>query len=229
MRSETAILVFGNSSVQEARQKNFAPGLGQGASVRIAEYLIRHTLTTARATGLDVLPHFHTQQVGDTFGERLAHAFARAFGLGYRRVMVIGTDSPDLQVAHLLEAEEELRHGQLVFGPAMDGGVYLIGASQEHFRQEVFAGLPWKAEGVQADMQAYAVEVTAEQHWLGPLEDLDDAQDVRRFVAQGHSGLAQEIRRLLKSPVLSHKPVVFWLPQQHAAWAHGLRAPPMAA
>ncbi|CAI7816577.1 unnamed protein product, partial [Closterium sp. NIES-53] len=66
-------------------------------------------------------------QVGGDVGARMQAAFHHVLGLGYQRVVVIGTDIPDVDGATVAAALSALRHHRVVFGPALDGGYYLLG------------------------------------------------------------------------------------------------------
>jgi len=68
------------------------------------------------------------KQQGVSLGDRMAEAMAWGFGEGFRRVALIGVDSPTLPAALLREAFEQLETHRTVLGPTLDGGYYLIGA-----------------------------------------------------------------------------------------------------
>ncbi|CAI7871180.1 unnamed protein product, partial [Closterium sp. NIES-54] len=69
---------------------------------------------------------FVSQVEGDV-GARMQAAFQHVLGLGYHRVVVIGTDIPDVDGATVDAALSALNHNQVVFGLALDGGYYLLG------------------------------------------------------------------------------------------------------
>jgi glycosyltransferase A (GT-A) superfamily protein (DUF2064 family) len=78
------------------------------------------------------LPHY--QQDGKDLGARMEAAFIRAFAMGYQAAAIIGTDSPDLPVSHIEEAFRILEQDgiDVVFGPAEDGGYYLLAMKRLH-------------------------------------------------------------------------------------------------
>lgn len=63
--------------------------------------------------------------------------------------MVIGSDCPGLTPAILAAALDRLSESPVVFGPANDGGYYLIGLSR--MVPELFRGIAWGKETVLAD------------------------------------------------------------------------------
>ena len=71
---------------------------------------------------------FLIQQKGRHLGERMKHAFQWSFSLGFKKVVLIGSDSPTLPATFIQEAFDRLKTVPIVLGPATDGGYYLIGA-----------------------------------------------------------------------------------------------------
>ncbi|HOO55581.1 MAG TPA: TIGR04282 family arsenosugar biosynthesis glycosyltransferase [bacterium] len=80
-------------------------------------------------------------QRGVDIGRRMSVSFDKAFGLGYDQVCIIGTDIPDVPVAHLENAFDLLDENDLVLGDAADGGYYLIG--QKENEPALFDGVEW--------------------------------------------------------------------------------------
>ena len=69
----------------------------------------------------------YCEQVGDDLGERMYDAIEKAFGMGYEKVVLVGTDVPELRAETIDSAFETLDSKDLVIGPTEDGGYYLIG------------------------------------------------------------------------------------------------------
>jgi rSAM/selenodomain-associated transferase 1 len=68
-------------------------------------------------------------QQGQTLGERLDRVLRAHLQMGYRRVVVMDSDSPTLPAEYLLRSFHHLDadHVDVVVGPCEDGGYYLIG------------------------------------------------------------------------------------------------------
>jgi rSAM/selenodomain-associated transferase 1 len=90
----------------------------------------------------------YSHQRGADLGERMAAAFQDAFAEGHRRVILMGSDFPDLPQSFLEESLSALNTHDAVIGPAMDGGYYLIGFRNETFFSEAFEGMDWGKEFV---------------------------------------------------------------------------------
>jgi len=69
---------------------------------------------------------FYSLQVGDDLGERMKNAFQKVFSLGAEKVVIIGTDVPDISKSIITEALNGLNSCDVVIGPAFDGGFYLL-------------------------------------------------------------------------------------------------------
>lgn len=112
-------------------------------------------------------------------GLRLEHAFDTLAEMGYGPRLVIGTDAPDLPLGFVAEAFQALEQGHdAVFGPAEDGGYYLVGVKGHY--GALFTDIPWStAQVLQASLvQAAASGLSAAL--LPPWYDLDSYRDLFR-------------------------------------------------
>src|ERR1700690_982862 len=69
-------------------------------------------------------------QCDGDLGRRMADAFEDSFREGARAAVVIGSDCPELTADLLGSAFDKLSQSSVVFGPARDGGYYLVGLTQ---------------------------------------------------------------------------------------------------
>ena len=70
-------------------------------------------------------------QSGDNLGERMRNAFLGRFKEGYKRIVIIGSDSPSLPLKYIKQALDT--KCDMVLGPSFDGGFYLIGMQNKVF------------------------------------------------------------------------------------------------
>ncbi len=87
-------------------------------------------------------------QAGGDLGARMENAFEQAFGRGYGRVVLFGSDIPDLNREVMIRSLEMLGQKELVLYPAEDGGYYLVGLRRP--RPELFRGIEWSTDRVLA-------------------------------------------------------------------------------
>lgn len=115
------------------------------------------------------------QGEGD-LGERLHRAFAEAFAHGAQKVVAIGADCPNLTPVFFAQAFSALDTQDLVLGPAMDGGYYLVGLNQS--APALFSDIPWGSGGVLAATLKQAQGLKLSTHLLEPLADVDRPEDL---------------------------------------------------
>jgi len=116
------------------------------------------------------------QGAGD-LGGRMHRAFRR-FPRG--RVALVGCDIPDAGPADALAAFRALGRAQAAFGPAADGGYWLVAMSPRRPARP-FAAVRWSSEHALADTLAnFAGRKVA---LLRTLHDVDTAEDWRRLRA----------------------------------------------
>jgi len=129
-------------------------------------------------------------QRGADLGERLERTFRRLFTREFRRVVVIGSDSPTLPVSILKGAFAALQQdGDVVLGPAEDGGYYLVGATC--FVPRMFGKIPWGTKGVMRATLAALHRSRARAVLLSPWHDVDrpdDLERVRRHLSRRPQG-----------------------------------------
>ncbi|WP_298913574.1 DUF2064 domain-containing protein [uncultured Algimonas sp.] len=117
-------------------------------------------------------------QPGGSLSPRLAAAFS-----GPRRpVLVIGTDCPQVGARDIADALAALRRAPFVFGPARDGGFWLMGAVAP-LPPGTFDGVRWSSEHTLADLEARLDGPIAR---LRTLSDVDDAQGLAAWRAGRH-------------------------------------------
>ncbi len=117
-------------------------------------------------------------QARGELGERLADAFARAFGRGATRVAIVGSDAPGLTRETALQALEALTEADVVLGPAEDGGYYLIALRAPH--PELVRGIDWSTPAVLRQTLERAAAAGLGVRQLEPLRDVDTLEDLRR-------------------------------------------------
>ena len=118
---------------------------------------------------------FVAQRAGD-LGERMAAAFQESFRAGSTATIIIGSDCPGLDSEVIAAAFVRLRESQVVLGPALDGGYYLIGLNRP--MPELFIGIPWGTDQVLAASLAILKQRNRKAALLSPLSDIDRPEDL---------------------------------------------------
>jgi len=128
----------------------------------------------ASTEGWSPTAHFVPQPPGD-LGKRLESIYQQAFALDSYAVAAIGTDCPGLTAATLKNAFEAVRRADLVLGPALDGGYYLIGLARDY--PALFTDIPWSSNHTLAATRAAARHLGLTTAELPALADIDTEED----------------------------------------------------
>jgi uncharacterized protein len=117
-------------------------------------------------------------QQGPDLGHRLHQVFHTLRMRQFRRTIVIGSDSPQISRATILQAQQALETTDIVLGPAEDGGYYLIAMHEPH---DVFSDIPMSTEVVLQMTIEKAQKQRLSVHLLEPLFDIDEQPDLIRL------------------------------------------------
>lgn len=118
----------------------------------------------------------YRQQGEGDLGRRMAIAFQTASEAGYERIVIIGTDCPDLNAQLMVKAFQSLEQHDLVLGPAQDGGYYLIGSRR--LIPELFTGISWSTAEVLQQTMSIAQKLKLAVTFLPILSDVDRPEDL---------------------------------------------------
>ncbi len=197
-RANTALIIFCKSPDPSTVKTRLSPVLNDEERIRLYTFLLIKAITTLRDIedtdvylcysppdaesrfkrfGLKLFP----QTEGD-LGVRMANAFNRIFTDGYTRAIIVGVDIPELDGNIIKKASSILENKDIVFGPAHDGGYYLVGMN--HLHTEIFEGIPWSSVNTlksslgRADALGLTYGLTKKLHDLDTPEDLDLFRDL---------------------------------------------------
>jgi len=134
-------------------------------------------------------------QTGDGLGERMANAFATAFQEGYAKVALIGTDCVDITASTFTKTWDALDTVDAVYGPADDGGFYLLGLKGVEHR---LFQVPWSSPDTLSASLERAEEAGLQTTLLEKKPDIDTEDQ----------WLARKSRVILSAPV-GDQPIVF--------------------
>lgn len=179
--------------VKEPQAGRVKTRLGRGIGTTRAVAFYRHTTATVLAR-LGADPRWRTvlavapdaalasrawpasiERVGQGRGD-LGQRLERVMdGLPPGPVVIIGTDIPAIRPSHIAAALKELGSADAVFGPAPDGGYWLVGLKRRPRVPRAFRSVRWSSEHALADTRANLVG--GRVGMLGRLTDVDEAED----------------------------------------------------
>jgi uncharacterized protein len=199
-----ALAVIAKEPAAGLAKTRLAPALGERGAAAVAAALLADTLALLRmveaepwlcfapaaarhrmaalAPGFELLP-----QVDGDLGDRLA-ACARALHVaGATRLGIVGADTPHLPADWCRTAFELLDRVDVVLGPALDGGYYLIAIDGTGGPPpaELFTGVPMGTDRVLEETLRRARRLGLRTGLLPPLRDLDRVEDLRAALDGG--------------------------------------------
>ena len=196
------LILFTRSPEPGTTKTRLIPVLGpEGASEfqrRLTEHAARAAAEAGRRRGLSLEVRHEgggearmRQWLGESFtfrpqgsgdiGARMQTSLGDAFAEGAPRAVLIGSDIPGLTSATVVRAFNALKHHDLVFGPAADGGYYLIGMTAAGFRRgTAYLGpsIPWGSPDVLARTLGMVRDAGLTYRLLKTLADVDRPQDL---------------------------------------------------
>jgi rSAM/selenodomain-associated transferase 1 len=152
--SKTLLIVFVKNAVLGKVKTRLAKTIGNKRAFEVYQQLLMITENCVKEVEVDKHIYFSDKvdnsqwgnelkfvQKGESLGDRMFNAFKEGFVQGYDKVVLIGSDLPDISPEIIQEGFVALADKELVFGPAEDGGYYLIGM-RNPFRF-IFENKPW--------------------------------------------------------------------------------------
>ncbi len=121
-------------------------------------------------------------QQGSDLGQRMEHAFTQTIQQGAERILLIGSDCPDITADIISNGLKKLNNHDLVLGPAADGGYYLIGL-RTHGNEiaTLFNSIDWGTDQVLEQTLTQAKKGELSCTLLPQLHDIDRAEDLVYF------------------------------------------------
>lgn len=174
-----------------------ATTMGHDVALSIYKELISLTLTAASGSGYetylfydDGLPSleernpnfsYHLQAIGD-LGLKMAEAISYVLQF-HTKAVIIGSDCPLLSSSLLKESFNALDNNDVVLGPAMDGGYYLLGC--RNLVKPLFNEIQWSTPYVLEQTIEKIVAASMTYRLLIPLSDIDNEVDWIRYKDSG--------------------------------------------
>ncbi len=135
-------------------------------------------------------------QKGRDLGARMKNAFEQAFADGFDRVIIVGSDIPDLPADFIRQAFSALDTHDAVIGPSTDGGYYLIGFSKDSFVPSAFENITWGTEKVLKQTLGALNECKRKPYMLPRWHDVDDMSGLKILVERAENTGFQNSRTM---------------------------------
>jgi uncharacterized protein len=202
MVNRTAIVVMVKYPQAGAVKTRLGRQIGMKKASELYRGFVRVLLATCRSTGFDIVISCHPDypvsdyrewlgsgfdfitQKGSDLGHKMRDAFEQGFALGFDRVILTGSDLPHLPAAAIEEAAQRTVGCDVVIGPALDGGYYLLAMAQDRFFPEMFDDIPWSTADVLNITLKKLAEGRRKSCLLTAMRDIDTLEDLNAVSAQ---------------------------------------------
>jgi rSAM/selenodomain-associated transferase 1 len=167
LKTKNALIIFAKLPVEGIVKTRLASAIGETKAKDFYKLLAEHTFEVAKKNGnilfipflfcseeseLEAIKQWtgnefkYRVQKGKDLGQRMLNAFKLIFENGYEKIVIIGTDAPDLSANHINLAIEKLDSNDVVIGPSNDGGYYLLATKKLH--NQLFNEIEWSTDNV---------------------------------------------------------------------------------
>ncbi len=191
--NKSLLIIFVKNLVPGHVKTRLAEEIGIDGALDVYQYLVEHTAEITEDLEVDKAVFYSEYveiediwdvdkykllvQKGENLGQRMHHAFEKAFETGYEKVVLIGSDSIEISDNEIKEAFEELEGNEFVIGPAKDGGYYLLGLKKS--QPQFFEGKTYGHEKVLSQLLEEVAKTKKDYHLLNELSDIDTFQDLK--------------------------------------------------
>ena len=153
----------------------------QVSSIRDARHFVAYTPDTGRGFFRRIVPCGFKliEQSGADLGARLANISRGLFEKGFKKVIMLDSDTPTLPLFYIKVGLMALDSSDVVIGPCEDGGYYLIGLNAP--APEIFKDIPWSTPEVTNVTMNKALDLGLSVEMLEMWYDVDTGDDLRRL------------------------------------------------
>ena len=183
---KSLLIIFSRTPVYGKVKKRLASKLGKAKALAIHRRLLEHTLAVANNSGSlykvylseepkTEIDFSYELQSGADLGERMNNALLAELET-FTKVCLIGSDCLALTDTDITNAFKQLDMADVVIGPAIDGGYYLIGMKKPH--PHIFSEISWGTSTVLENTLQKCASSGLVVHQLTILGDIDRFEDV---------------------------------------------------
>jgi len=189
------LLIFTKNPALGKGKSRLAETIGQENALFIFKELIYHTASITQPIDCEKRVYFSDEigdntyfsdtyfdkrvQQGTDLGERMRNAFVEATDDGFEEIVLIGSDCYELTQEEIEKAFSILTHSDFVFGPAKDGGYYLIGTRTTFTK--VFDNKTWSTSTVLYEAIREVEGADLSYGELATLSDVDYEEDLGKL------------------------------------------------
>lgn len=186
------LLIFAKQARKGKVKTRLARTIGDQKALDIYKFLLEHAAEQALAVKAgrwvcyspkieekDAFSKNYFQKIiqseGD-LGQRMLAAFEEGFQAGYQSIILVGSDIYELRTNIIEKAFNALEQKDAVFGPAKDGGYYLVGLTKAI--PAVFLDKKWSQPNVLTEALESLKQDSHSYQLVDQLHDIDEEKDL---------------------------------------------------
>jgi len=188
--SKNLLIVFVKNIKLGKVKTRLAKSIGDEGAFQVYKHLVEITEKASEALNVEKRIYFSDAineekwpkiekniQKGADLGEKMKNSIKKGFEDGFEKIVLIGSDLPDISSQIIENGFDELKNKEVVFGPAQDGGYYLIGLTKPH--DFIFENKPWSQSNLLATTLYELQENNISYFLLEELNDIDTLEDLK--------------------------------------------------
>lgn len=186
-----ALIIFARRPVEGKVKTRLAKTIGSSEALSVYRQLLNYTHSVLLTVDADRFVYYSDEidekdhwlnrhyfkrlQAEGDLGDKMKQAFDELFQMGYQKVIILGTDCPELESQHIQNAIIELDEKDVVIGPAKDGGYYLLG--KKKMIANLFGNKLWSTDQVFNQTLSDLERLNISYSLLSTLTDIDEEAD----------------------------------------------------
>ncbi len=193
MTNKNLLIIFTRNPELGKVKSRLAKDVGNETALAIYKDLLQHTHDIALDVDADKYLFYSEsihhndmwssaifnkfKQNGNDLGIKMLNAFKEGFKAGYKNIAIIGSDILELNSNHISQAFKNIENNEVVIGPAVDGGYYLLGLSK--LIEPLFKNKTWGTDTVLKSTVSDLAEMNQNYKLLTELNDIDYVSDIK--------------------------------------------------
>ena len=192
--NKKALLIFTKNPELGKCKTRLASSIGDESALNVYEQLLAYTSDFTAKVNAECIVYYSNKitqqdhwdakhftkkiQVDGDLGIKMASAIKENLDAGYEKVVLIGSDCAEINETDVENAFEALNTSEVVIGPALDGGYYLIG--MRTFIPSLFQDKSWSTPDLINETISTLKKQQISFSLLSEKSDIDYEEDLER-------------------------------------------------